>query len=134
MMWQMWTAFGIMFGYVADLVLFKVSDKPGITGLNWRLMLASVPTCVHSFAYVPTNTQSRPVFQLSSSWHKSFSAPNRLVGSCQRAGTKMLTSHWSDSAVTLCKPPEISTVCPSLFSLHNLSSFARHPRAPRGGK
>ncbi|KAH9839427.1 uncharacterized protein C8Q71DRAFT_846982 [Rhodofomes roseus] len=41
MMWQMWTAFGIMFGYVMDLSFYHVPDKPGITGLNWRLMLAS---------------------------------------------------------------------------------------------
>ncbi|KAN0116412.1 major facilitator superfamily [Russula decolorans] len=41
MMWQMWTAFGIMLGYVADLAFYKVPDKPHITGLNWRLMLAS---------------------------------------------------------------------------------------------
>jgi len=46
MMWQMWTAFGIMLGYVADLALFKVSDPPGIKGLNWRLMLGSVSICV----------------------------------------------------------------------------------------
>ncbi|KAH9961498.1 hypothetical protein BC827DRAFT_1131587 [Russula dissimulans] len=41
MMWQMWTAFGIMLGYVADLAFYKVPNKPHITGLNWRLMLAS---------------------------------------------------------------------------------------------
>lgn len=41
MQWQMWTAFGIMFGYAADLAFYKVPDKPGITGLNWRLMMAS---------------------------------------------------------------------------------------------
>ncbi|THV01101.1 hypothetical protein K435DRAFT_718319 [Dendrothele bispora CBS 962.96] len=41
MMWQTWTAFGIMFGTVACLAFFPVPDKPGITGLNWRLMLAS---------------------------------------------------------------------------------------------
>lgn len=41
MQWQMWTAFGIMFGYVADLIFFKVSDRPGVVGLNWRLMMAS---------------------------------------------------------------------------------------------
>ena len=57
MMWQMWTAFGIMLGYVADLALFKVPDKPGITGLNWRLMLSSVPICVHYSAYIHTNIQ-----------------------------------------------------------------------------
>ncbi|KAL5043076.1 hypothetical protein BDW71DRAFT_200122 [Aspergillus fruticulosus] len=36
-----WTAFGIMFGYAADLAFFQVSDSSGIVGLNWRLMLAS---------------------------------------------------------------------------------------------
>lgn len=41
MMWQTWTAFGIMFGYVMDLAFYKVSDPPHITGLNWRLMLGS---------------------------------------------------------------------------------------------
>jgi sugar porter (SP) family MFS transporter len=41
MMWQTWTAFGIMLGYVADLAFYKVADRPHIKGLNWRLMLAS---------------------------------------------------------------------------------------------
>jgi len=41
MQWQIWTAFGIMLGYVADLAFYSVPDKPGITGLNWRLMLGS---------------------------------------------------------------------------------------------
>ncbi|KAL4960702.1 uncharacterized protein BDV14DRAFT_138355 [Aspergillus stella-maris] len=41
MQWQMWTAFGIMFGYAADLAFFQVSDPAGIVGLNWRLMLGS---------------------------------------------------------------------------------------------
>jgi hypothetical protein len=39
---QMWTAFGIMLGFVADLAFYHVPNKPHITGLNWRLMLASV--------------------------------------------------------------------------------------------
>ncbi|KAH8119191.1 proton myo-inositol cotransporter [Phellopilus nigrolimitatus] len=41
MMWQMWTAFGIMLGFASDLIFLKVPNKPHITGLNWRLMLAS---------------------------------------------------------------------------------------------
>lgn len=41
MMWQMWTAFGIMVGYAADLAFFKVPDTHNIKGLNWRLMLGS---------------------------------------------------------------------------------------------
>ncbi|KAH7149893.1 hypothetical protein B0J13DRAFT_673666 [Dactylonectria estremocensis] len=48
MQWQMWTAFGIMLGYVADLVFYEVPDSNGITGLNWRLMMGSagVPALV----------------------------------------------------------------------------------------
>ncbi|CAL1708147.1 unnamed protein product [Somion occarium] len=41
MMWQMWTAFGIMIGNVMDLAFYHVPDKPHIHGLNWRLMLGS---------------------------------------------------------------------------------------------
>jgi hypothetical protein len=37
----MWTAFGIMLGYAADLAFYSVADRPGIVGLNWRLMLGS---------------------------------------------------------------------------------------------
>ncbi|KAI1117526.1 hypothetical protein F5Y14DRAFT_352756 [Nemania sp. NC0429] len=40
MQWQMWTAFGILIGYVADLAFFEVPDR-GIDGLNWRLMMGS---------------------------------------------------------------------------------------------
>jgi len=41
MQWQVWTAFGIMFGYCADLAFLNVPDTASITGLNWRLMLGS---------------------------------------------------------------------------------------------
>jgi sugar porter (SP) family MFS transporter len=41
MMWQMWTAFGIMLGNVMDLAFYHVPDTHNITGLNWRLMLGS---------------------------------------------------------------------------------------------
>ncbi|KAI1083936.1 hypothetical protein F5B20DRAFT_359587 [Whalleya microplaca] len=41
MQWQMWTAFGIMIGYVADLAFYYVPDRSGIIGLNWRLMMGS---------------------------------------------------------------------------------------------
>ncbi|ORY56111.1 hexose transporter [Pseudomassariella vexata] len=39
MQWQMWTAFGIMVGYVADLAFYKVPAH--VPGLNWRLMMGS---------------------------------------------------------------------------------------------
>ncbi|KAH9934522.1 uncharacterized protein BXZ73DRAFT_89586 [Epithele typhae] len=43
MMWQTWTAFGIMLGYVMDLAFENVPDPKhaNITGLRWRLMLGS---------------------------------------------------------------------------------------------
>ncbi|KAH7922136.1 hypothetical protein BV22DRAFT_1017951 [Leucogyrophana mollusca] len=41
MMWQMWTAFGIMLGDLIDLCFYFIPDRPGVTGLNWRLMLGS---------------------------------------------------------------------------------------------
>ena len=41
MQWQMWTAFGIMVGYISDLAFYNVPDSSGIAGLNWRIMMAS---------------------------------------------------------------------------------------------
>ncbi|KAK4135632.1 hypothetical protein BT67DRAFT_256629 [Trichocladium antarcticum] len=41
MQWQVWTAFGIMLGYVADLGFFFVPDHGIELGLNWRLMMGS---------------------------------------------------------------------------------------------
>ena len=39
MCWQFFTAFGIMLGFVADLMFYKVPDvNPNISGLRWRLM------------------------------------------------------------------------------------------------
>lgn len=48
MQWQMWTAFGIMMGYVADLAFYFVPDHGIELGLNWRLMMGSamVPAVV----------------------------------------------------------------------------------------
>ncbi len=41
MQWQMWTAFGIMVGYIADLAFYFVPDRGIELGLNWRLMMGS---------------------------------------------------------------------------------------------
>lgn len=38
---QMFTAFGIMVGFASDLTFYAVPDRPGVPGLNWRLMMAS---------------------------------------------------------------------------------------------
>lgn len=41
MMWQLNTAFGIMWGYVFSLIFFHVKPRGVAGGLNWRLMLGS---------------------------------------------------------------------------------------------
>ncbi|MCH0629979.1 sugar porter family MFS transporter [Kocuria palustris] len=41
MLWQFFTAFGIMLGYVACLAFYYVPDRGIAYGLNWRLMLGS---------------------------------------------------------------------------------------------
>ncbi|SGZ58929.1 CIC11C00000000075 [Sungouiella intermedia] len=41
MLWQFFTAVGIMFGYVTTLAFYYVGDHGISGGLNWRLMLAS---------------------------------------------------------------------------------------------
>ncbi|RKF65079.1 putative metabolite transport protein YwtG [Erysiphe neolycopersici] len=41
MQWQLWTAFGLMAGLIADLCFYSVPDSSNIIGLNWRLMMAS---------------------------------------------------------------------------------------------
>ncbi|KAG7664538.1 uncharacterized protein J8A68_001938 [[Candida] subhashii] len=41
MLWQFFTAVGIMFGYVASLAFYSVPDRGIGSGLNWRLMFSS---------------------------------------------------------------------------------------------
>ena len=41
-MWQTWTVFGIMIGYVTDVAFENIKDTRNIKGLDWRLMLGSV--------------------------------------------------------------------------------------------
>ncbi len=113
MMWQMWTAFGIMLGYVADLAFYKVPDKPHIKGLNWRLMLASVRTPAPSLPHPMPIIFYRLASPHYSSWRKSSSAPNHLVGSSPRVDTRKRISRWRGSAVTLSRRPAIFIV--SLF-------------------
>ncbi|CAK7897721.1 hypothetical protein CAAN1_04S01200 [[Candida] anglica] len=51
MLWQFFTAVGIMFGYVASLAFYHVGDHGIGGGLHWRLMLASamIPAVVVLF-------------------------------------------------------------------------------------
>lgn len=41
MNWQIWTAFGIMLGYVFSLAFYRIPDRGIGEGLSWRLMLGS---------------------------------------------------------------------------------------------
>ncbi|KAI1846450.1 hypothetical protein JX266_007347 [Neoarthrinium moseri] len=70
MQWQMWTAFGIMVGYVADLAFYYVPDMSGIVGLNWRLMMGSAmlpAVCVCAVVYF---TPESPRWYLTKGRHR----------------------------------------------------------------
>ncbi|KAK4686393.1 hypothetical protein P7C73_g3738, partial [Tremellales sp. Uapishka_1] len=81
MQWQMWTAFGIMLGYVTDLIFYKVSDPPHITGLNWRLMLGSagIPALV-VLSQLPFLPESPRWLMSKGKYEKAYRAMLRLRG------------------------------------------------------
>ena len=79
MQWQMWTAFGIMLGYVSDLMFYQVKDTPGVIGLNWRIMMASamLPALV-VIAFVFLCPES-PRYYMSKGRHfKAYESMSRL--------------------------------------------------------
>ncbi|WOO84256.1 Putative metabolite transport protein YwtG [Vanrija pseudolonga] len=82
MQWQVWTAFGIMLGYVADLAFFHVPSKPHITGLNWRLMLAAplLPALV-VLIQMPFLPESPRWLMSKGKYEKAYRAMLRLRGS-----------------------------------------------------
>ncbi|ELQ37140.1 MFS hexose transporter [Pyricularia oryzae] len=74
MQWQMWTAFGIMIGYVADLAFYFVPDHGVELGLNWRLMMGSagipavivcclIPLCTESPRWYLTKGRHADAFR-----------------------------------------------------------------------
>ena len=62
----MWTAFGIMSGFVCSLIFFKVTSS-NIEGLNWRLMLGSGqfdPSLATTFACdLESSVRRRPSYR-----------------------------------------------------------------------
>jgi MFS family permease len=54
MMWQMWTAFGIMLGFIASVAFMNVTH-PTIEYFQWRLMLGST-----AIPYVHLSTDTLP--------------------------------------------------------------------------
>ncbi|KAI0479242.1 hypothetical protein GGR56DRAFT_665064 [Xylariaceae sp. FL0804] len=79
MQWQMWTAFGIMFGYVADLAFFRVPDRSGIDGLNWRLMMGSAMIPAVIVVIFVFFTPESPRWYLSKNRHQdAFNSIQRL--------------------------------------------------------
>ncbi|CAD6585607.1 MAG: hypothetical protein ASARMPRED_002206 [Alectoria sarmentosa] len=77
--WQMWTAFGIFFGYVADLAFYSMPDPPGIVGLKWRLMMASamLPTLV-AIAFVFMCPESPRWYMSKNRHYKAYQSMVRL--------------------------------------------------------
>ncbi|KAJ5894907.1 Major facilitator superfamily domain general substrate transporter [Penicillium taxi] len=71
--WQMWTAFGTILGYAADLIFYRVSGT-AIAGINWHMMMASAMfpalivccfafTCPESPRWYMAQKQHRPAYQ-----------------------------------------------------------------------
>ena len=76
----MWTAFGIMLGYVSDLVFLNVKDPAhNIHGLNWRLMLSSamLPALV-VIAFVFMCPESPRWYMSQSRHYKAYQSMCRL--------------------------------------------------------
>ncbi|KAK9378816.1 uncharacterized protein V2V93DRAFT_328391 [Kockiozyma suomiensis] len=94
MMWQMWTAFGIMLGYIADVAFYYVPDKPHITGLNWRLMIGSA--CVPAIivcAQVFFCPESPRWYMLRQQHRKAFESMRVLRGNDLQAARDIYYMH-----------------------------------------
>ncbi|KAJ3487689.1 hypothetical protein NLI96_g3365 [Meripilus lineatus] len=94
MMWQMWTAFGIMIGDAMDLAFYHVPDKPHIRGLNWRLMLASagVPALV-IMAQVYVCPESPRWLMSKGRYDKAYESLRRLRHSSLQAARDLYYIH-----------------------------------------
>lgn len=94
MQWQMWTAFGIMVGYAADLAFFFVPDAGVQLGLNWRLMMGSamIPAVVVC-ALIPMSVES-PRWYLSKNRHAdAFAAMCKLRFEKVQAARDLFYAH-----------------------------------------
>lgn len=94
MQWQMWTAFGIMMGYVADLAFYYVPDQSGIVGLNWRLMLgsAAIPP-LFVMAQVFFCPESPRWYMSKNRYGKAFEAMSRLRHTSLLAARDLYLAH-----------------------------------------
>ncbi len=79
MQWQMWTAFGIMLGYIADLAFYFVPDHGIQQGLNWRLMMGSamIPAVVVC-ALIPFCVESPRWYLTKNRHHDAYKAISKL--------------------------------------------------------
>ncbi|CCG23587.1 Hgt19 glucose/myo-inositol transporter [Candida orthopsilosis Co 90-125] len=79
MLWQFFTAVGIMFGYVATLAFYYVPKKSFGTGLNWRLMLGSacIPAIIVLFQ-VPFVPESPRWLMGKDRHHEAFESLKQL--------------------------------------------------------
>ncbi len=68
-----------MLGYAADLAFYYVPDKPGITGLHWRLMLGSagIPALI-VLAQMPFLPESPRWLMSKGRYEKAYKAMLRL--------------------------------------------------------
>ncbi|KAL2869062.1 sugar porter family MFS transporter [Aspergillus lucknowensis] len=93
MMWQMWTAFGIMLGYIASVAFMDVVVD-GLPGFNWRLMLAStaIPpffVCIQVY-FCP---ESPRWYMIRDRYHDAFDALCKLRPSQLQAARDLYYIH-----------------------------------------
>ncbi|KAI9376102.1 hypothetical protein BJX61DRAFT_553123 [Aspergillus egyptiacus] len=93
MMWQMWTAFGIMLGYIASVAFMNVHSDT-LQGLNWRLMfgVTAIPpmiVCIQVY-FCP---ESPRWYMIRNRYHEAFDALCQLRPSKMQAARDLYTIH-----------------------------------------
>ena len=87
MFWQLWTAFGLMCGYVSGVIFAQIHNVSDATELRWRLTLGSpalLPALVCAFIYTLPESPRWLIFQAlrgnQGYYQKAFDALIRLRG------------------------------------------------------
>ncbi|KAL2826326.1 putative MFS myo-inositol transporter [Aspergillus cavernicola] len=93
MMWQMWTAFGIMLGYISSVIFMNV-ERDGLPGLNWRLMFGSTaipPMFVCAQVYFCP--ESPRWYMMRNRYHEAYAALCKLRPSTLQAARDLYYIH-----------------------------------------
>ncbi|KAL2021543.1 hypothetical protein VTK56DRAFT_7042 [Thermocarpiscus australiensis] len=94
MQWQVWTAFGIMVGYIADFAFYFVPDAGVELGLNWRLMMGSAMIPAVIVCALAYKCPESPRWYLTKNRHKdAFASVCRLRFEKVQAARDLFYTH-----------------------------------------